>query len=150
MKIKKLFLPLLLIFSMTLGYIHAYALAEIGSDEFDIERALIARTVEQTAPDASYVARLAIAAVIVNRTKDPRFPSDVRSVIYDYDMFRCTYDPSFELCSYSYLSDIAARDALLGFDCSAGALYFRAGYPSERDGACFYHSGWLFYNEYQN
>ena len=147
MKRKYLFLPFFLALCFTVGSIAASALGEIGSMEFYEERALIARAVEKTAPDASYVTRLAMAALIVNRVKDPRFPSDVRSVIYEYEMFECTRMPDFETCDVSYLSDIAARDALLGFDVSSGALYFKKGMPAESDGACFYHSGFLFYTK---
>ncbi len=145
MKIKKLFLPVLLTLCFLIGSLDTRAIGAPGSEEFREERAIIARTLEKTAPDASYVARLAIAAVIVNRVSSPRFASDVRSVIYEYDAFSCTSLPDFETCEVSYLSDIAARDALLGFDVSCGALYFKRGMPAESDGACFYHSGWLFY-----
>ncbi len=145
MKIKSLFLSFALIMSILFCSVEVSALGEVGSEEFNAERALIARAVEKTAPDSSYVARLALAALIVNRAKSPRFPMDIRSVIYEYEQFECTTLPDFEVCEVSYLSDIAARDALLGFDCSSGALYFRRGTPSESDGACFYHSGFLFY-----
>ncbi len=145
MKIKKLFLAFILMFSFLLGLININAIGEVGSKEFSEQRALIARAVEKTAPTASYVARLCIAAVIVNRAKSPRFADDVRSVIYEYEAFECTRSPDFETSSVSYLSDIAARDALLGFDASSGALYFKRGTPAESQGCCFYHSGWLFY-----
>lgn len=125
----------------------AHAVSEPGSAEFFEERDLIARAVELTAPNASYVARLAIASVIVNRAQDPRFPSDIRSVIYERGAFECVTSPDFETCDISYLSKTAARDALLGYDVSSGALYFKKGNIAESDGSCFYHSGFLFYRE---
>ena len=126
---------------------HAFALAEIGSDAFFEERDLIARAVELTAPDASYAARLAIAAVIVNRAKDARFPSEIRSVIYEVGVFDCVSDPNFEKVTPTYLSRAAARDALLGFDVTAGALYYKKGSVADSDGACFRHSGFLFFKK---
>ena len=115
------------------------------SERFYEDRALIARVIECTAPDASYTARQAIAAVIVNRTTDARFPDDVRSVIYERGAFSCVDRVDFEQVEPSELSLAAARDALLGFDVSGGALYFARGHASEADGACLYHSGFLFY-----
>ncbi len=125
----------------------AYAAEDADRTRFFEEREIIARAVECTAPDASYVARLGIAALIVNRTRDARFADDVRSVIYEYDAFECTLMHGFETCEVSELSRMAARDALLGFDCTCGALYFRRGTPSESADACFYHSGLLFYKQ---
>ena len=123
----------------------AEGLYEAGSEEFFSSRDLIARVVECIAPDRSYAARQAIAAVIVNRIKDSRFPSDLYSVIYQRGAFECVSKEGFDRVTPSYLSKVAARDALLGFDISSGAVYFRRGYPSERAGSCFYHDGYLFY-----
>ena len=125
----------------------ASALSEPGSDEFFADRDLIARAIEKTAPDASYVARLAVASVIVNRVKSKRFPNDVRAVIYERGEIECVRASDFETCAPSYLSRVAARDALLGFDVTSGALYYKRGHISESDGTCFFHSGFLFYKE---
>ena len=133
---------------LMLGISHkATALSDIGSDAFFEDRDLIAKTVELTAPGASYAARLALAAVIVNRAKDARFPSEIRAVIYERGAFECVLEPSFEHTQVSYLSKVAARDALLGFDVTSGALYFKKGVASSSDGACFHHSGFLFFKD---
>ena len=136
---------LLMISLVTSHSAMADMLFEAGSDEFYDGRELIARVVECTAPDASYAARLAIACVIVNRVRDVRFPSDLYSVVYQRGEFACVSTDRFASVEPSYLSRVAARDALLGFDISSGAVYFRQGYPSERHGCCFYHDGFLFY-----
>lgn len=148
MKQKKKIISFIIAVS-TLFYspIGTLALSEPGSDEFFADRDLIARAVEKTAPNASYVARLAIASVIVNRVQCKRFPNEVRAVIYQRGEFECVSASDFETCSPSYLSKAAARDALLGFDVTSGALYFKIGSVSESDGACFFHSGFLFYKE---
>ena len=142
-------LSLLLVFAISLFCFSLFAFAdmlyEIGSEEFFSARDLIARVVDTLAPDASYAARLALSAVIVNRVRDPHFPSDIYSVVFERGEFEGVgREDLFTFCP-SQLSMIAARDALLGFDVSRGALYFRRGYPSERMGACFYHDGFLFY-----
>ena len=143
-KIISLFVAL---FAFLCPPVEALALSEPGSDEFFEDRELIARALEKTAPDASYVARLALASVIVNRVKSNRFPNDVRAVIYERGEFECVRAYDFETCKPSYLSRVAARDALLGFDVTSGALYYKRGHISESDGSCFFHSGFLFYKE---
>ena len=112
---------------------------------FISDREFLSKVIEKTAPEASYVARLALGALILNRVKDDRFPSSIRAVVYQNGEFECASDPDLEETRVSYLSSIAARDALLGFDVSCGALYFRRGKASERSGSCLYHSGFIFY-----
>ncbi len=120
---------------------------EVGSAEFYSVRELIARVAEATVPEGSYTARQAVCALIVNRWRDARFADDVRSVIYESGAFECVRRADFDKIEPSYISLVAARDALLGFDVTMGALYYRRGYPSERAGASFYHDGLLFYRD---
>lgn len=136
---------------LTLSLFIYCAAAPVSAQEYNIDedffekREFISKIVELIAPDSSYAARLGVCAVIVNRMRDSRFPSDVYSVVYHSEQF-CEAQGK-ELCDVtaSELSDIAARDALLGFDITCGAVYFKKGYPAERKGACFYHDGFLFY-----
>ena len=126
----------------------AATLPEAGSDEFFELRSLIAKVVEATLPErASYVCRLALSAVIVNRSSDPRFPDDIRAVVYERGEFECTSKEYFNRVRPSYLSKAAARDALLGCDVTAGAVYFRPARASEVPDGCFYHSGYVFLRE---
>ncbi len=117
--------------------------SEYAISDSDIE--FLARAVEKTAPEASYVARLAFCAMIVNRRDDPRFPSDLRAVVYQRGEFDCARAPDLETCSPSRLSRLAARDALLGFDPSGGALYYKKGHRSESYPDAFFHSGFWFF-----
>ncbi len=126
-------------------YAHAEALPEAGGEEFFEMRMLIARVVERTLPNsASYVARLALADVIVNRTQDARFPDDIRSVVYQRGEFECVASESFLRTRPSYLSLSAARDALLGCDVTSGAVFFYKARRAEVPDGCFYHSGYVF------
>ena len=123
----------------------AEPLPEAGSAEFFDMRMLIARVVERTLPErASYVARLALADVIVNRTRDARFPDDIRSVVYERDAFECVLREDFLRTRPSYLSLSAARDALLGCDVTSGAVFFSRARRAEVPDGCFYHSGYVF------
>lgn len=147
MKLIRTITALLCAFLLALSPVTAYAatMPEAGSDEFFELRTLIARVVEATLPErASYVCRLALSAVIVNRARDPRFPDDIRSVVYERGEFECTAKESFSRVRPSYLSKSAARDALLGCDVTAGAVYFRPAKASEVPDGCFYHSGYVF------
>ncbi len=129
-------------------YASAEPLPEAGSDEFFELRGLIARVVEATLPEsASYVARLALSAVIVNRAADPHFPDSIRSVIYERGEFECTSREDFSRVRPSYLSKAAARDALLGCDVTSGALYYRPAHRSEVREGEFFHSGYVFWRE---
>ena len=141
MKKKLISLALLFIFSAQ-SIITPLADDHVISDS-DIE--FLARAVEKTAPEASYVARLAFCAMIVNRRDDPRFPSDLRAVVYQRGEFDCAWAPDLETCSPSRLSRLAARDALLGFDPSGGALYYKKGHRSESYPDAFFHSGYWFF-----
>lgn len=128
--------------------VSAAPLPDAGSDEFFELRELIARVVEATLPEsASYVCRLGLSAVIINRAEDPRFPDDVRSVVYERGEFECTSREDFLRVRPSYLSRTAARDALLGCDVTSGAVYFRPAKRSEVPDGCFYHSGYVFTRE---
>ena len=143
-------IALLLLAVLTLCPISARAeeLPEAGSGEFFEMRMLIARVVERTLPGrASYVARLALADVIVNRVRDERFPDDIRSVVYERGEFPCVAAESFLRTRPSYLSLSAARDALLGCDVTSGAVFFSRARRAEVPDGCFYHSGYAFTRE---
>ena len=140
-------LPIILALLITTARVtaHAEPLPEAGSGEFFEMRMLIARVVERTLPErASYVARLALADVIVNRVRDERFPDDIRSVVYERGEFACVSREDFLRTSPSYLSLSAARDALLGCDVTEGAVYFGRARRAEVPDGCFYHSGYVF------
>ena len=140
-------LPIILALLITAAPVtsHAEALPEAGSEEFFELRMLVARVVERTLPArASYVARLALADVIINRTRDARFPDDVRSVVYQRGEFACVAREDFSRTRPSYLSLSAARDAMLGCDVTAGAVFFSEARRAEVPDGCFYHSGYAF------
>ena len=118
---------------------------QVGTSEFFEAMDIISRVADTVAPDTDYVCRLAVCALIVNRIEDSRFPSDVYSVVLERGEFVGVGREDFFVFSVSDLSRAAARDALLGFDVTRGAVFFRRGYSSERSGACFYHDGFLFY-----
>lgn len=79
-----------------------------------------------------YEGKVAVAAVILNRTFDNRFPDSVAGVVYETDAFESVdngeiYQGTTEEC-YK-----AARDALSGWDPSNGSVFFFA--PDKTDNA---------------
>jgi len=72
-----------------------------------------------------YEGKVAVAAVILNRTLDNRFPDSVAGVVYQTHAFESVsngeiYKETTEECFK------AARAALAGWDPSNGSLYFFA------------------------
>lgn len=91
-----------------------------GISNNDLE--LMARTVKAEAGGESYSGQLGVAAVIVNRLKDPRFPNTIPGIIYAKNQFSVVRNlPYIKPDAASYL---AVFDALLGFDPSKGAKFF--------------------------
>lgn len=78
---------------------------------------LLASLIEAYGEDLPYHGKVAIGAVIINRTNNGSFPDTISSVIYQPQEFEGLKTPSEK-------SIEAARDAVNGFDPSNGALYF--------------------------
>ncbi len=83
----------------------------------------LVQSMAQECADLSYAARVGIAAVILNRVEDSRFPDTAAGVIASWDKFdiRSTVvvdEREYRLCADAY--SIAAY----GADPTGGALYF--------------------------
>jgi len=86
---------------------------------------LLAQVVCGEARGEPYEGKVAVAAVILNRTLDNRFPDSVAGVVYQTHAFESVsngeiYKNTTEECFK------AARAALAGWDPSNGSLYFFA------------------------
>jgi N-acetylmuramoyl-L-alanine amidase len=84
---------------------------------------MLARVVYGEARGEPYAGQVAVAAVVLNRVRDSRFPNTISGVIYDVDAFTSVNDGQFYLTPNSTAYQ-AAREALRGSDPSGGALYF--------------------------
>lgn len=91
----------------------------LSAEDFD----LLARIVQAEAGGESYIGRVAVAAVILNRAVSGKFPSSVHGVLHQRGQFdtlihaKSRYKPSA-------MTIKAVREALTGSDPSKGALYF--------------------------
>ncbi|MBO8126061.1 MAG: spore cortex-lytic enzyme [Firmicutes bacterium] len=85
---------------------------------------LLARVVNGEAEAEPYIGKVAVAAVILNRVEDPRFPNSLAGVIYQPFAFESVSNGLIWRRSPTSESVRAARDALNGWDPTYGAIYF--------------------------
>jgi spore cortex-lytic enzyme len=92
-----------------------------GANQGDVY--LLARAVHGEARGEPYIGKVAVAAVILNRVKDPRFPNTIAGVIYQPGAFTAVSDGQINLAPDEE-SLRAARDAMNGWDPTYGAIYY--------------------------
>jgi len=84
---------------------------------------LLAHIIHGESRGEPYTGKVAVAAVIINRTRDSRFPKTIAGVIYQPGAFEAVSDGQIDLepddSSYK-----AARDALNGWDPTYGCIYY--------------------------
>lgn len=84
---------------------------------------LLARAIHGEARGEPYVGKVAVAAVVLNRTRSSSFPNTVAGVIYQPLAFTAVADGQINLTPNKD-SINAARDALNGWDPTYGCLYY--------------------------
>lgn len=95
--------------------------AKYSSNSQDVT--LLARLINGEARGEPYEGQVAVGAVVINRTRDSRFPSTIAGVIYQPGAFTATVDGQID-SNLEQNSIRAARDALNGWDPSGGAIYY--------------------------
>lgn len=86
---------------------------------------LLARLVYGESRGEPYKGMVAVAAVVLNRVKDSRFPNSIAKVIYQSGAFSVVDDGQINLTPNQQSLD-AARDAMNGWDPSGGAVFYYA------------------------
>lgn len=84
---------------------------------------LLARCIHAEARGEPYVGKVAIAAVVLNRVRDSRFPNTISGVIYQPLAFTAVADGQINLTPNKDAYK-AAKDALNGWDPTYGTLYY--------------------------
>lgn len=84
---------------------------------------LLARAIHGEARGEPYIGKVAVGAVILNRTRSPQFPNTIAGVIYQPLAFTAVADGQINLTPGKD-SIKAARDALNGWDPTYGCLYY--------------------------
>ncbi|WP_173275907.1 cell wall hydrolase [Paenibacillus sp. NEAU-GSW1] len=97
------------------------ALRKVTVSRSDLSR--LARVVYAEARGESYSGQVAVAAVVLNRSRSPLFPSSVRDVIFAPNAFSAVSNGQFWLLPDDEAFD-AAKAAARRVDPSKGAYYF--------------------------
>ena len=94
-----------------------------GSATVSRDADLLAHIIHGEARGEPYIGKVAIAAVILNRTRDGRFPKTIAGVIYQPGAFDAVADGQINL-QPNQSAYTAARDALNGWDPTYGCIYY--------------------------
>lgn len=101
----------------------ASALGIYMSAQENYDLYILAKCIHAEARGETYIGKVAVGAVILNRVASPSFPNTIYGVIYQPWAFTCTEDGQIDLepdrASYQ-----AAQDALNGWDPTYGCLYY--------------------------
>ncbi len=84
---------------------------------------LLAHLIHAEARGEPYIGQVAVGAVVLNRTRDSRFPNTIAGVIYQPGGFDAVRDGQINL-EPNKTAINAARDALNGWDPSYGCVYY--------------------------
>lgn len=84
---------------------------------------LLARCVYGEARGEPYTGKVAVAAVVLNRVEDARWPNTIAGVIYQPGAFTAVDDGQINLAPDAEALR-AARDAINGWDASGGAVFY--------------------------
>lgn len=95
--------------------------ASAGSYNKDLN--LLAHLIHAEARGEPYTGQVAVGAVVLNRTRDSRFPKTIAGVIYQPGAFSVVSDGQINLAPNATAYK-AARDALNGWDPTYGCLYY--------------------------
>lgn len=84
---------------------------------------LLAHLVYAESRGEPYAGQVAVAAVVLNRVKNPNFPNTVAGIIYQTGAFSVVSDGQINLTP-NQTAISAAQDALNGWDPTYGAIYY--------------------------
>lgn len=85
---------------------------------------LLARLIRAEAEAEPYEGKVAVAAVLLNRVGDSRFPKTLEGVIYEPDAFESVSNGRIYATPPTPEDYQAARDAVNGWDPTYGAVFF--------------------------
>lgn len=85
---------------------------------------LLARVVHGEAEAEPYEGKVAVAAVMLNRVGDSRFPNTLEGVVYEVDAFESVTNGRIWQVPPTSADYQAARDAINGWDPTYGCVFF--------------------------
>lgn len=84
---------------------------------------LLSRIINGEGRGEKYIGQVAIGAVIINRTRDPKFPHTIAGVVYQPGAFTAIVDGQINARITSN-SKRAAQDAINGWDPTGGCTFY--------------------------
>lgn len=84
---------------------------------------LLSKLVYGEARGEPYKGMVAVAATVLNRVSDSRFPNTIAGVIYQSGAYTCVSDGQINLSPNSQAKK-AAQDAINGWDPTSGCIYY--------------------------
>ena len=84
---------------------------------------LLSKLVHGEARGEPYKGMVAVAATVLNRVADSRFPNSIAGVIYQAGAYTCVADGQINLEASSQARK-AAQDAINGWDPTSGCIYY--------------------------
>ncbi len=94
-----------------------------GSSSNNSDLNLLSHLVYGEARGEPYNGMVAVAATVMNRVADSRFPNSISGVIYQSGAYTCVSDGQINL-GYDDSSKKAAQDAINGWDPTSGCVYY--------------------------
>ena len=84
---------------------------------------LMARAINGEARGEPYNGMVAVAATVLNRVADSRFPKSISGVVYEPGAYTCVADGQINL-EPNEQAKKAAQDAINGWDPTSGCIYY--------------------------
>ncbi len=94
-----------------------------GTSSNNTDLNLLSKLVYAEARGEPYKGMVAVAATVLNRVSDSRFPNSIAGVIYQSGAYTCVSDGQINLGADSQ-SKKAAQDAINGWDPTSGCVYY--------------------------
>ena len=94
-----------------------------GSNANITDLNLLSKLVHAEARGEPYKGMVAVAATVLNRVADSRFPNSIAGVIYQSGAYTCVADGQINLEASSQAKK-AAQDAINGWDPTSGCIYY--------------------------
>ena len=94
-----------------------------GNNVNNTDLNLLSKLVHAEARGEPYKGMVAVAATVLNRVADSRFPNSIAGVIYQSGAYTCVDDGQINLEASSQ-SRKAAQDAINGWDPTSGCIYY--------------------------
>ncbi len=94
-----------------------------GNNVNNTDLNLLSKLVHGEARGEPYKGMVAVAATVLNRVADSRFPNSIAGVIYQSGAYTCVADGQINLEASSQARK-AAQDAINGWDPTSGCIYY--------------------------